>query len=842
MLLFSTLLGSPLTSRRPRSILASAMPARASTVAPSARLAHAAKRRTAALRRVGVLTLLLGALTSLRLEAFGWPSEVQRLGRALGSPRSSERVDAAHRLLRLPPGSARPLVELALEDEDDLVRLAAARAAVAHGFLGLGEQVAGWLAEPLPALRTAALRVLALDLALEQVPAVIRAAQDADEGVRASAVRCLGRARLALAREVGSALTAALDDSSPLVRLEAATALGRIGEAGAVSALIARATDPEEGVRRAVIVALGALGEPKATAALTFALADRSTTVGALAARALGSLGDVSAAGALERVVLEPGWGPLPLAAAQALADLDAKRGWDAIIQRLAEADVAPALRPLFAQPTPNARESIAACLEQSGGAPLLECARVAARIGLPLDALASRVRRGGLPLVKLLQAVERTEDVELLVLAVERLARGSVAERRAALDLLEQSAPLPAATGRLLGEALTVPGLGAADVARLLFLLAPADVPPQLSSELQRASDPTVRASARALAALARVETGPILAPFEGSATESKVYGRLLARGMSPRVAERLLSELARRKAPLSAAMLTALSGLPPDLPEASVRKLGALATTERGVARERLLALVAAQRRGSTFFEAFLGHASVQERRSVSALFSRYPSLGGLASGALSDSDPWVRAHAAQGARRAELDQVARLTVASEPAFVRTAALLGLAHLDATRAAASVAPCDLLDAPQLGVRLGALELVARAGVSCPKVALEDLVLLEREPALREAAARALRLRQPGHRALRSCQAYDPEAHVAVACGARPETPTPEGEPRLEFVDVIPPWLDEPAPGCPYALLDATGRITVGVTDQLGRAPAWGGGIARLLDPRIAL
>src|SRR5690606_33703659 len=105
---------------------------------------------------------------------------------------------------------------------------------------------------------------------------------------------------------------------------------------------------------------------------------------------------------------------------------LDAKRGWDAIIQRLAEADVAPALRPLFAQPTPNARESIAACLEQSGGAPLLECARVAARIGLPLDALASRVRRGGLPLVKLLQAVERTEDVELLVLAVERLARGS--------------------------------------------------------------------------------------------------------------------------------------------------------------------------------------------------------------------------------------------------------------------------------------------------------------------------------------------------------------------------------------------------------------------------------
>src|SRR5690606_22359030 len=98
------------------------------------------------------------------------------------------------------------------------------------------------------------------------------------------------------------------------------TALGRIGEAGAVSALIARATDPEEGVRRAVIVALGALGEPKATAALTFALADRSTTVGALAARALGSLGDVSAAGALERVVLEPGWGPLPLAAAQALA------------------------------------------------------------------------------------------------------------------------------------------------------------------------------------------------------------------------------------------------------------------------------------------------------------------------------------------------------------------------------------------------------------------------------------------------------------------------------------------------------------------------------------------
>lgn len=803
------------------------------------RAGHHAGRR---LSRWGVLALLLGVLPSARLGAFGWPAEVQRIGRELGSEESRERVHAALRLLQLPAGSARPLVEFALEDEDDLVRLAAARAAVAHGFAGLGEQVTSWLKDPSPALRSAALRVLSLDLEARHLPAIARATQDTDEGVRASAVHCLGRARLALGREASAALTAALDDSSTVVRVEAATALGRVGEASVVPALVARASDADESVRRAVVVALGAVGDHKATAALSFALSDKSTAVAALAARSLGTIGDGSAVGALERVVLEPGWGPLPSAAARALADLDARRGWDAIIVRLAEADVAPSLRPLFDSPTSSARESIAACLAQPGGAPLLECARVAARLGLPLDSLVSRVRRGGLPAVKLFQSVERTHDVELLVLAVERLARGNLAERRAALDLLEQSAPLPHETGHLLADALTVPGLGAPEVSRLLLLLEPEDVHDGTLSQLERATDPMTRASARALSALGRVGRASILAPFHSSGLEAWAYGRLLARGMSREVAQQLIAELSRQSVPLGAAMVLALEGVPRDLPEATVRQLGVLLRAERGAHRDRLLPIVAAQRAAAPILEPYFGRASLQDRRSLSALFPRYPSLGELAGQALGDADAWVRAQAAQGARRADIERLLQLTAPSEPAFVRTAALLGLARLDAGRAMSSLGACELAVAPELGVRLGSLTVVTQAGAECPGLRLEDVVLLDREPVLRELAARTLRKRQPGHRVLRICQAYDAEPDVAAACGARSGAPVEFEEPKLEFVEIVPPWLDEPAPGCPYALLDASGHVILGVTDRLGRAPALSPATARVLDPRIAL
>jgi hypothetical protein len=427
-------------------------------------------------------------------------------------------------------------------------------------------------------------------------------------------------------------------------------------------------------------------------------------------------------------------------------------------------------------------------------------------------------------------------------VLAIERLARGNLAERRAALDLLEESAPLPPETGHLLADALTVPGLGSPEVSRLLLLLEPRDVPESTLSQLERATDPMTRSSARALAALGRLGRAPILAPFQGTAMEAWAYGRLLARGMSREVAQQLIAELTRQSVPLGAAMVLALDGVPRDLPEATVLELAVLLRAEQGVHRDRLLPIVAAQRAAAPILEPYFARASVQDRRSLSALFPRHPGLGELAGRALDDPDAWVRAQSAAGARRADIERLLQLTARSEPAFVRTAALLGLARLDAGRAMSSLGACELALAPELGVRLGALTVVTQTGAECPDLSLEDLVLLEREPVLRELAARTLRKRQPGHRVLRSCQAYDAEPDVAAACSARAFSRVEFEEPKLEFVEIVPPWLDEPAPGCPYALFDASGQVILGVTDRLGRAPALGSAAARVLDPRIAL
>jgi len=482
-----------------------------------------------------------------------------------------------------------------------------------------------------------------------------------------------------------------------------------------------------------------------------------------------------------------------------------------------------------------------------SGGLGLLECARVAAASAVPLDGLVGRVRRGGLPTAKLFQVVQQTSDVELLVLAIERLERGSPTERHAALELLDRSAPLPSETARLLAKALEVPGLDAQDIARLLLLLQTADIGAQTLAQLERASDPLVVATVGALTwrdgAVLRDQPWNFSDPLQ-----ERVLGQLLSRGMPRELACAVLHRLVARAAPLSPAALAALAGVPSDLSAAGVEDLALLAASEQGGQRDLLLSLLARQKSARLAIEQAFARGSAQDRRSLTAGLLHRNGDGPLGDNplgdrALSDADPWVRAHAAQRAGSAELEQLLVLSRTSSPAFVRASALLGLSRFAPKRAAEAVDACSLLAAGQLGVRVGALRLVDRAGLDCRDRSLADIVLLEREPILRELAARALGLRDPGHRALRSCRAYDAEPDVADACraGVAGERRAP-GSPQLEFVEVVPPWLDAPAASCPYALLDGNGDVFIGVTDRRGQALVPGPASARLLDPRVAL
>jgi len=86
-------------------------------------------------------------------------------------------------------------------------------------------------------------------------------------------------------------LVGRLEDPDPLVREEAARALGRVGSQEAVDALIQRLLDRTSAICSDAALALGDIGDPLAIPALTQGLADGSPEVQDACARALGDIG-----------------------------------------------------------------------------------------------------------------------------------------------------------------------------------------------------------------------------------------------------------------------------------------------------------------------------------------------------------------------------------------------------------------------------------------------------------------------------------------------------------------------------------------------------------------------
>ena len=94
-------------------------------------------------------------------------------------------------------------------------------------------------------------------------------------------------------------LIQALKDEDKGVRREAASTLGRIGDAKAVEALILALKDRDRNVRREAEWALGEIGDKRALDALIQALKDEDRTVRLGAAWDLGRMGDPKAVEAL---------------------------------------------------------------------------------------------------------------------------------------------------------------------------------------------------------------------------------------------------------------------------------------------------------------------------------------------------------------------------------------------------------------------------------------------------------------------------------------------------------------------------------------------------------------
>lgn len=141
-------------------------------------------------------------------------------------------------------------------------------------------EAASWLFHPDPERRRRGIGLIANSYfgGEEAYLKVYReAATDTDPMVRAASAHALG---LHGGPEDGPRLAALMDDSSPMVRLEAARALRRVHHPEAVEGLMtALGSDEDADVRAVSADALGQYAEPRVAEALIIGLSDRSLAV-----------------------------------------------------------------------------------------------------------------------------------------------------------------------------------------------------------------------------------------------------------------------------------------------------------------------------------------------------------------------------------------------------------------------------------------------------------------------------------------------------------------------------------------------------------------------------------
>ncbi|MGH7588407.1 MAG: HEAT repeat domain-containing protein, partial [Gemmatimonadota bacterium] len=137
------------------------------------------------------------------------------------------------------------------------------------------------------------------------------------------------------------ALTRAVSDEDPSVRLSATETLGKLRDPRAVQALIqALRQDPDPKVRAMAAWALGEIEDPAAVSALSTALrADEDPQVRVQAAEALGNIEDVSAIDALGEAVGDPAV-EVRREAVEALGNMDDSRVVAIVIPSLRDDDV----------------------------------------------------------------------------------------------------------------------------------------------------------------------------------------------------------------------------------------------------------------------------------------------------------------------------------------------------------------------------------------------------------------------------------------------------------------------------------------------------------------------
>lgn len=252
---------------------------------------------------IDILPLLRGDDRTGLLRALEDRGVVDRARRETYSRRSLRRAGAAETLGVC--GTRRALPELGrlLRDRDPEVRVVAARALGRLGGAGAVPFLLASLEKPRP-LPLSIVTMALMHVGPAAIDELREGLRSPSPRAREAAAAILGQHGAIGALDE---LIDALGDRDATVRARAASAVGRIGSPRAVDRLLEILGDGDElEVRRAAVTALGAIGSPRAIDALGAQLEETDSTLSLNAAGALGRIGEPGAR-VLRGRVDEPG-------------------------------------------------------------------------------------------------------------------------------------------------------------------------------------------------------------------------------------------------------------------------------------------------------------------------------------------------------------------------------------------------------------------------------------------------------------------------------------------------------------------------------------------------------
>jgi HEAT repeat protein len=518
---------------------------------------------------------------------FAWAGQVELEGAPLLDPTADDeaRRVAIAAMRGYAPSLTRRYVMAALADDDDGVRLEAAKAAGGGRMVETVPLLITWLADPDRAVRRAASEALGQIADAAGTAALVRTLGDSDGDVRLGAVIALGAIGARGDRSVVVPLISRVTDDKSEVKRAAIDALKAVGDRRAVVAVVGAFADGNLEVRKAAVVAAGKLGDPAAIPALLRTLSDGPPELRGLAMAALGDLGAAEATDELIAALRRGGDGAAT--AAYALGQI-ANRGEGGAAERAVRALVGalalPATRiaaeEALRRAGPAAVPALVAHVDgQLPGDP-------AAAVGLlgqladarATDALIAELDRKRLGLAPIITALARTGDPRALVPILGLLehdddqlrlaamtALGPLIERDdRAIDLLIDRLGDPREDIQILACGYLA-RLGARAAAPAIAALAVTPRPPSLR-----------RAALAALGALGDPATAPVL--LEALADPDPVVARTAADALAfaadPTTAERL-GAIAAHRGRSQAVVIRAWGAARRDRPDPAARRV---------------------------------------------------------------------------------------------------------------------------------------------------------------------------------------------------------------------------------------------------------------------------